>query len=98
MQEFTGIAIQEVEESVAVSHGDDLPRAASYGGFGQHRNFRSVPVVHVMRCELEMPLESSGSGFQRKERAGVEIVAGANAGIGKVRARIAGPPINEFAF
>jgi len=54
-----------------------------------------VPIVSVMRRKLEIPAQLAGVRIESNERAGVEIVAGANVAI-PIRTGIADTPIDEL--
>ena len=58
VQVLAGLSIEHVEERVAVGHDDERARAAAEFGVDQHRNLVRIPVVHVVRRELEMTTRS----------------------------------------
>src|SRR5882672_12043070 len=91
-QKFTIRAIEYVEESVSVSLHEQFPRPPFVGKIDQNRGFRRVIVKQIMRCELEMPLQSSGVGVQREHAIGIEIVPGTRAAI-EIRRRITRAPV-----
>ena len=87
-------AVEGVEEAVAVGEEQRLPRHAVDGHVGQHRHLRRVPVVHVVRRELVVPLEHAGVGVERDDRVGVEVVALAVVAV-EIRTRVAGAPVDQ---
>ena len=89
-------AIEHVEEAVAIGHHHDLARLAGDREVGEHRNLVRVPVVRVVRRELEVPLQRAGVGVERDERARVEVVALAIVAV-EIGVRIAGAPVDEVA-
>ena len=73
-EQLAGHAVEHVEEAVAVRHHHDLARLAGDGEVGEHRHVGRIPVVRVVRRELERPLQRAGVGVERDDRRGVEIV------------------------
>src|ERR1044071_229330 len=91
MQECSGSAIKHIVEAVAA--GDHYQLAAA--GIDQHRHVGRIPVVDIVRSELEMPAELAGIGIQSDQRAGGEIVTLAAIAI-VVGAGIAGAPVDQI--
>ena len=95
-QELAGLAIEHVVERVAVGHGHQLARPAVDRRVEQHRHLVRVPIVHIVRRELEVPLDLSVVGVEREQRTGVEIVARPHVAV-VVGPGIAGPPIDRLS-
>src|SRR5262249_56408707 len=93
--ELAGLAIEHVVEGVAVGHRDKLARAAADRRVEEDRDLVRVPVVHVVRRELEVPRDPAVYGIQREQRTGVEVVAGADVAV-PVGTWIAGAPVDEI--
>ena len=87
-------AVERVEEAVAVGEQQRLLAHAVDRRLGQHRHLRRVPVVHVVRRELVVPLERAGVGVERDDRVGVEVVAVAIVAV-EIGAGIAGAPVDQ---
>ena len=62
---LAGRAIERVVEAVAVGEHHDLARLSADGEIGEDRHLGRVPVVHVVRRELVVPLELAGVGVER---------------------------------
>src|SRR5262249_1070734 len=93
-QEFACGAIEDVEKSVAIRVQQQLAHAAVKGHVDQHGPALRVPVMRVVRCELEMPFELSGLEIERDNRAGVKIVAAPSASV-EIRPGISGGPVEQ---
>ena len=74
-QELAGLAIEHVEEAVAVGLQHQLARLASdiRGPSAPGSSWRPSPTV--VGGELEMPLHLAGVGIERDSGIGVEVVA-----------------------
>ena len=55
-QQLSGFPIKHVIETVAVGPQKQLARAPLKGGIQQHRNLGRIPVQHVVRSKLKVPL------------------------------------------
>ena len=75
LQKFAGGTVQQVIEGIPVRHRHGLALPPAHRRIEQHRNFGRVPIVGVMRSELEMPLQLARIGVKCHQRAGIEIVA-----------------------
>ena len=93
-QELAGLAVEHVEERVAVREEHQLALLAAERRVGQHRDLRRIPVVDVVRRELEVPLQLAGVGVEGHHRVGVEVVALPHRAV-VVRAGVAGAPVQE---
>jgi hypothetical protein len=96
-QEFTSSAIQNIKEPVPIGMQDNLPHLAANLRVDQHRPALCIPVVRVMRRELEVPLHFAGIEVQRNEGAGIKIVAFAS-GPSEIGPGIACCPIERVQF
>ena len=74
-QELAVGAIEHVEEAVAVGLHQQLARLALPRRVDQRRRLLRVVVPHVVRRELEVPLQRAGLRVERDDRIGVEVVA-----------------------
>ncbi len=73
---------------------DQLTRRTFPFAIDQHGNLHSVPIVHVVRNELEMPFQFAGIGIERDGAVGIEVVAGPRIAV-PVGRRIAGTPDDQ---
>ena len=94
-QELAGLSVQHVEEGVAVRKEHQLPLFAVERCVGQNRNLGRVPVVDVVRCELEVPLHLPGVGVERHHRVGVEVVAHAHGAV-VVGSWVSSAPVDQI--
>jgi hypothetical protein len=68
-QKFAGGAIQHIEVTVAIRMQQKLARAAFVqSAVEQHRPGLRVPIVRVVRRELEIPFQLARIGVQRQQR------------------------------
>src|SRR5262245_12138128 len=63
-QESTVGAIEDIEKAVAVRDCHQLPRRSGDRLVDQYGRVRGVPVVYVMRGELEVPFQPAGVGIE----------------------------------
>ena len=96
-QELAGQPIEHVEEAVAIAVEQQLARLAAERGVDEHRRLGRVPVVQVVRRELEVPLQLAGVRIEREDRVRVEVVALALVAV-VVGTRIAGRPVEQARF
>src|SRR5262249_55505303 len=88
-------AIEDVEEPIAIGLQQQLAslplplRIDEYGGLLR------IPIVDIVRCELKIPLELAGPGFERQNRVTVKVVALSVVAV-VVKAGIAGRPVDEI--
>ena len=68
-------SVQHVVEAVPVRHDTTASRASTDLGIDEHRNLVRVPVVDIVRRELEMPAQLAGVDVERDQRARIEVVA-----------------------
>src|SRR5204863_5368253 len=66
-EEIAGRAIEDVVEPVAVGPADRLARRATDAEIGEDRRLVGVPVVLVVRRELEVPDPLAGAARQRDD-------------------------------
>ena len=88
-------AIEHVEEAVAIGLDQQLAWLPLPGGVDQHRRLLRIPVVDVVRRELEIPAQLPGLRFEREHRVGVEIVALPLVAV-VIEPRVAGRPVHEI--
>ena len=91
MQKLAGVAVEHVEECVAIGVQHQCRILPWNLASDQHRRFGGVPIVRVVRRELEIPLQLSRLRIERQDAARVKIVARAH-GTVVVGRRIAGGP------
>ena len=87
-------AIEHVEEAVAVGLHEQLARLPLPRRVDERRRFLRVVVPHVVRRELEMPLQRAGLRVERDDRIGIEVVAAAIVA-DQIGRRIAGRPVDR---
>ena len=91
VEKLACLAVQHVIEGVALRGDQELALLSANGSFDQYRRLIAVPVVHVVRRELEPPLHFSGFRIEGKHRARIEIVAEPHRAV-VVRSGISGSP------
>ena len=64
-KELARFAVERVVERVAIWIDDELSRFASNGRIDQKGDVGGVPVVRVVRGELEVPFQLAGFGIER---------------------------------
>ena len=69
--------VQNIEEAVPIRLQQQLASPTLKRGVHQHQRLSRVPVVKVVRGELEMPAQLSGLRIERDDAIRVEIVASA---------------------
>ena len=75
LQELAGGTVQQIVERVAIRHGDHFPLAPAHGGVQQHGDLGGIPIVNVVRGELEVPLQLPRGCVQRHQRAGIQVIS-----------------------
>ena len=95
--QLSGDAIDRVEEPVPVREHHHLAVLAVDRQLAQDRHLRRVPVVHVVRRELVVPLQLAGVGIERHDRGGEQVVAFAIGAV-VIRPRIAGAEEHQVLF
>ena len=75
-QTLAGRAIEHEVVAVARCLNQQLARRAVDRAVHQHRHFRRIPVVRVVRRCLKSPHQLSGVGVERDDGAGPRVVAG----------------------
>ena len=68
-------AIQQIEEAVPVGHRDPRRRAAVNRAIDKHRNLVGIPVMDIMRRELEVPAQLATVDVERDQGARIKVVA-----------------------
>src|SRR5207244_4056185 len=63
-QQLPVLSIQHIEEAVAVGKHHHLARLTRDGEVAEHRYLCGVPIVHVVRRELVVPLEHASVDIQ----------------------------------
>src|SRR5262245_20598094 len=66
-QEGARYTVEDIMEAVAAGHDHQFARASVKRRIEQDRNLRGVPIVCVVRSELEIPLQLSGVHIQREQ-------------------------------
>ncbi len=94
MQELAGLAVEQVEERVSIGERQDLALAVIEFCVQQDRDLVRVPVMGIVRRELEVPLQGAGFGVERDHGAGIQVVAGPDVAV-PVGRRIADRPVEE---
>ena len=75
VNELTRCAIEDVQEAVGVRHHHRLARLAADGDVREHGNLIGIPIMRVVRGELEVPFQCAGVRVQRQERSRIQVVA-----------------------
>ena len=65
--EFAGLAIEDVVESVAVGLSHNLPLFPVDHRVKQNRRLGRIPVMRLVRRELEIPFLSARIGINREQ-------------------------------
>src|SRR5262249_21721787 len=91
---FPRSPVEHIVEAVAVGIHQQLALLAAPGAIDQNRNLAGVPVVHVVRGELEVPLDLACGRVEGKETARVKIVARPHVPV-PLGARFPGSPVEE---
>src|SRR5437879_2274125 len=94
-QKLARLPIQHVIEPVPIGLRQEFAFAAAELRIKEHQRFVGIPIVNVMRRELEIPLHLSVVWIERENRASVEIVALSLVPI-PIRCRIARAPIQKI--
>ena len=68
-------AVQNIEKAVAVSLNHQLARLPFPNSIDERWRSHGVIVMHIVRGELEMPLQLARRWIKRNHRVGVKIVA-----------------------
>ncbi len=92
-QEFSRHPVDDVIETVPVRPAEDQTLRAADRKVGQDRVLGRIPIVVVVRTELEMPGELARARVQRNHAVREQIVAGTYVGV-EIRSRIADAPIH----
>ena len=69
------LTIQNVVEAVAVRPIDKLSRLSAPFPIHEYRHLRGIPIMYVVRHELEIPLQLAGIGIKRDSAIGVQVFA-----------------------
>src|SRR5262249_33631532 len=88
-------AIEQKEKSVAAGLSEQFARLAFEFRIKKHRRLDGVPIMNVMRRNLEIPHEFSRVRIQRNDAARVEIVARSRFA-GQDRVGISNSPIKKI--
>src|SRR5262249_30992795 len=89
--------IERIEKTVPVCLNYRLDKAAVDIQVYQNGIADGVPIVHIVRSELEMPLQLTGIGIEGHEAAGIKVISGAHIAV-HVRSGIACAPVSEVEF
>src|SRR5262249_37984368 len=65
----------DVEKAVAISLNQEFPFPLAEDGVNHHRIFIGIPIMGVMRSKLKVPFQLAGIWIERKNTAGVKIIA-----------------------
>ena len=93
-QELAGLAVERVVEAVAVGPQHRPARPVRHLDIGEHRDLDRVPVMHVVRRELEIPPHLARVAIEGQDRVGVQVVAQPHLAA-VVGAGVAGAPVDE---
>ena len=74
-QELARQPVEDIEEAVAIAVEQELARPAAKLDVDEHRRLGRVPVVQVVRRELEMPLQFARVRVEREDGIRVQVVA-----------------------
>ena len=85
---------RNVVKTVTIRLHHQLPWRSIDRRIHQHRDLRPIPVHHVMRCELKMPLQLPGIRVKRDNRIAVQIVALPDITV-EIRRRVPNRPIQQ---
>src|SRR5580765_6442305 len=69
------LTIQNVIEAVAVRPIDELARLPAPLSIHEYRHLRGIPIMNVVRHELEIPFQLAGIGVEGDGAVGVQVVA-----------------------
>src|SRR5262249_15058019 len=94
-EELSVRAIEDVEEPIAIGLQQRFAGLPLPLRIYKYRGFLRIPIVDIVRRELEIPLEFAGFGFERENRVAVQVVALAVVAI-VVETGIAGRPVDEI--
>ncbi len=89
--------IEDVVEAVAIRLNEQLSPLSSERRVDEHRNLDCIPVVHIVRRELEIPLQLAGIGIERNHAFGIEVVTFPYFAI-EIGRGIADSPVNKIQF
>ena len=92
MQELAGLAVEHVVERIAIGGHDELAGLALPIGVDQDLDLVGVPVVGVVRRELEPPDDLARVWIEGQQAVRVEVVAGAQVTV-PVGCRVADWPV-----
>src|SRR5579864_9263142 len=93
-QKLTVGSVENIEETVAVGLEKQMTHLVVLFSVHQYRGFVGVVVIHVMRSELEIPLQLPGVRINCKDACCVEVVARPRASI-EIGSGITGGPIHR---
>src|SRR6185436_11491455 len=68
-------AVEHIEKTIAIGLQQKLARLALPLGIDEHGRLLRVPVVNIVRRELEIPPELSCLRLQRKDRIAIQVVS-----------------------
>ena len=68
-------SIDHIIISVAISFYQEFPIFSLNLCIHKNWDFDSIPIMHIVGCELEIPLQVPAIGIKRYNALGVEIVA-----------------------
>ena len=75
LRKKTVAEMMSLEETIATGLCQQLARLTVELGIHQHGCLRGIPIVQIVRGELEIPAQLAGSCLQRHHGTGVEVVA-----------------------
>ena len=96
-QEFAGFPIQRIVVTVPVRLDQRPSSRALDLHIYKYRIGNRVPIMHVMRRELKVPLELAARGIQGDHAVAVEVVSGSRCAV-EVGSGIARAPVDQVEF
>ena len=92
-------AVEHVVEAVLVGLHDDFARPAVDREIGEHQSLNAVEVPGIAGSVLVIPLQLTGIGFDREDRADIKVVLALRfAQLFRPRAAVAGADVNQVGI
>src|SRR5262249_24815128 len=93
-KKFSRRTVNHVVKRVAIAEEHHLTPFATPGGLSKDRDFCGIPVVQIMRRELEIPFEFPGVTIEREKAVRIKVVSFAVVAV-PVRPGVSGAPVNN---
>jgi hypothetical protein len=97
LQQFPVRTVQNIKKAVAIGVQQQLSFLAMKSPVDEHQGLVRVPVVKIVRSELEMPDQLTGLGVERQIAVRIKVVAAAIIPI-RVGVRVADSPVKHSRF